>query len=252
MRRVSSLLIWIGITILVLGWLPFLCLVRVFDRDPVRYRTGKCFRRLGLAISRVNPNWKVNVEGHLNVDDRAPYVMVCNHQSNADIPVVSNLPWEMKWVAKKELFKIPVLGLMMKLSGDIPVDRRNDGNKVGAFKRSVFYLQNRCSLMFFPEGTRSRDGKVRKFSRGAFELAIKEQIPILPLVLDGTRDCLPKDTWVFKPDVHVRLKVLEPVSVTGYGPGDAAKLADEVRDRMIAQLARWRGVDRNEVDGTIR
>lgn len=102
--------------------------------------------------------------------------------------------------------------------------------------------------MFFPEGTRSKDGRIRKFNRGAFELAIKQRVPVLPMVLEGTQNCLPKNSWVFDPGISIRLKVLDPVSVTGYREDEANRLADDVRQRMIDQLAEWRGVDHQDVD----
>jgi 1-acyl-sn-glycerol-3-phosphate acyltransferase len=104
---------------------------------------------------------------------------------------------------------------MMKLAGDIPVDRGAGRQKLSTIKRCIFYLRNKTSVIFFPEGTRSRDGRLYRFSKGAFELAIREQVPVLPLVIDGTHGCLPKSSWVFKPDVHARLTILDPVPTTG-------------------------------------
>lgn len=248
MRRATSLIIWSTISLLILVWLPLLVLVRVFDRDKTRYRTGYCFRRLGKWISRVNPNWNVSLEGHEQIDDRTPYVMVSNHLSNADIPVISNLPWEMKWVAKKELFALPVVGWMMRLAGDIPVDRKQRKGQVTTFKRAIFYLRNRTSVIFFPEGTRSVDGRLNRFSTGAFELAVREQIPILPIVLDGTQGCLPKNSWIFEPDVYVRLRVLKPISTSKLTREDIPELVERTRERIAVQLAAFRNSDRKEVD----
>lgn len=102
--------------------------------------------------------------------------------------------------------------------------------------------------MFFPEGTRSRTGKLTRFASGAFDLAIRENKPILPLVLDGTQGCLPKKSWVFEPDVHVKLKVLKPISTDSYKKGESSELMRVVRAQMAEQLAEWRGVDITEVD----
>lgn len=248
-QRIKSLLIWTGIILLILFWLPLLALIRIFDRNPVRYRTGKWFRKLGYLISKVNPTWNVEIEGGENIDDRNPYVMVSNHLSNADIPVISNLPWEMKWIAKKELFGLPIAGWMMKMSGDISVDRSSSNKRIGVFKRCKYYLDKNISVIFFPEGTRSRTGKVNRFAIGAFDLAIREQKPILPIALDGTQDCLPKKSWVFLPDVHVRMKVLDPVSTAGMEKEDALKLVEDVRRSIAAQIAEWRGVPVDEVLG---
>lgn len=252
LQKLFSVLIWNGIVLLVLVWLPVVAIVWLFDRDPVRYRTGKVFRKLGFAISRVNPNWKISIEGHQGIDDRHPYIVVCNHLSNADIPLISNLPWEMKWVAKKELFNLPVLGWMMKMSQDISVDRQSSNKRIGVFKKCVFYLDQKCSVMYFPEGTRSRDGKLKRFSPGAFDLAIRENIPILPMVIDGTQECLPKKTWVFTKDVYVNLKVLPPVSTQGMDREDAVDLMMNIRRQMAEQLSEWRNEPIASVDSILR
>jgi 1-acyl-sn-glycerol-3-phosphate acyltransferase len=248
MQSVASVLIWCGVVLLIIFWLPLLCIVRLADRDPVRYKTGWLFRKLGHAISKVNPNWHVEIEGHEHIDDRHPYVVVSNHLSNADIPVISNLPWELKWVAKKELFEIPVVGWMMRLAGDIPVDRGRSASKVGTFKKCRFYLERNVSVMFFPEGTRSRTGKLNRFATGAFDLAIRENIPVLPLVIDGTQGCLPKDSWKFKPDVFVKLKVLEPIETTHLKKEDGRELMEMVRSSIVQQLAEWRSAPIEDVD----
>ncbi|HKL14888.1 MAG TPA: lysophospholipid acyltransferase family protein [Balneolaceae bacterium] len=249
-QKLFSVLIWTGIALLVIAWLPAMALVRLFDRDPVRYSTGRLFRRLGSAISRINPNWKITIEGEEEINDRNPYIIVCNHLSNADIPLISNLPWEMKWVAKKELFDLPVLGWMMKMAQDISVDRSASNKRIGVFKMCSFYLKNNCSVMFFPEGTRSRDGRMKRFSLGAFDLAIKKNIPILPLVIDGTQDCLPKKNWVFTTEAYVNLKVLTPIPTERLEGDDSMELMKRVRGEMLAQLSEWRNQPETTIDAT--
>ncbi|HLR31407.1 MAG TPA: lysophospholipid acyltransferase family protein [Fodinibius sp.] len=246
--RLKSLLIWIGIILLVLFWLPMLALRRLFDRDPAYYYTGKLFRNLGKAISRINPAWKIAITGHAGIDDRRPYVMVCNHLSQADIPLISNLPWEMKWIAKKELFEVPVVGWMMRLAGDISVDRQAINRRKETFRQARYYLERECSVMFFPEGTRSRNGKLNRFTNGAFELAVSESIPILPMVIDGTQNTLPKRSWKFGKAKHIKLKVLDPLETGGLGREDIGDLSNQVRSRIACQLAEWRGKRTMEVD----
>lgn len=213
------------------------------------YTTGRWFRRLGMAITKVNPSWRLHVSGETILNPRRPYVVVSNHQSHADIPLVSNLPWEMKWLAKIELFRFPVIGWMLKLAGDIPVDRNDRRQGVTVLRTAAHYLRGKCSVMFFPEGTRSHDGKVHKFNEGAFRLAIKERVPVLPLVLDGSYDCLPKHSWRFGRPADIRLKVLPPVPTENLHTGDTAALCEHVRQMIIAQLSQWRGVPAEEVDG---
>jgi 1-acyl-sn-glycerol-3-phosphate acyltransferase len=243
-----SLWVWFAVVALILVWVPLLALVRLFDRDPVRYRTGRWFRRLGVMMTRINPAWKVHVEGDFPDDPRNPYVVVSNHLSNADIPVVSLLPWEMKWVGKKSLFDMPVTGWLMKMAGDIPVDRRDKESRANVIVRSREVLAQDCSVMIFPEGTRSRSGRVKQFADGAFRLAIQAQVPILPVAVDGTADALPTKTWKFQGAHDIHLRVLPPVSTEGLGKQDVAALRERVRGMIVEQVAAWRGVTPEEAD----
>ncbi len=243
-----SLWVWFAVVMLIVIWLPLLATIRLFDRDPVLYRTGRWFRRLGIAMTKVNPAWKLQVSGYHVTDPRRPYVVVSNHQSQADIPLVSHLPWEMKWIGKAELFRLPVIGWMMHLSGDIPVDRgdRRSGARMLLQAKSV--LQQRCSVMFFPEGTRSPDGRVGRFNDGAFHLAIKAQVPILPIAIEGSYACLPKKTWRFGRPATILLKVLPPVETEGMTGRDVESLREKVRQAILTQVAGWRGESPEAVD----
>ena len=250
MNALRSAFAWVGIVLLILLWLPLMAVVRVFDRDPARYTTGRLFRRLGAAMTKVNPLWKVERSGRLPDDPRRPYVVVANHQSNADIPVISTLPWEMKWVAKAELFRLPVAGWLMRMAGDVPVDRGDAQSRATVLLRAKQVLDRRCSVMFMPEGTRAKDGRVRPFQPGAFRLAIEAGVPVLPLAIDGTANALPKDGWQFGP-VRCRVHVFDPIETAGLVPADAAALRDRVRAMIVAQVAAWRGVPPEAVDASV-
>ena len=244
----QSIWTWTAITVLVLVWLPLLAVIRLFDRDPAHYRTGRWFRRVGMAMTRVNPAWHIELSGEHPDDPRYPYIVVSNHQSNADIPIISCLPWEMKWVAKASLFKLPVVGWMLRLAGDIPVDRGDKTSRAKVLVHAKHVLEKKCSVMFFPEGTRSRDARVHGFSDGAFRLAIKTQLPILPLAIDGTQDALPKHSWQFGKAEAVKLKVMPPIPTAGLTTADTPMLRERVRKQIIEQLATWRQVQPETVD----
>ena len=245
---VRSLWIWAAVAVLIVGWLPLLVTIRIFDRDPVLYRTGRWFRRLGVAMTKVNPSWKLHIDGEPVPDPRHPFVVVSNHQSMADIPILSNLPWEMKWIAKVELFRFPFVGWMMRLAGDIPVDRADRRSGAKMLLAAHRYLQQKCSVMFFAEGTRSPDGRVGSFNAGAFHLAIKAGVPVLPVAIDGTSGCLPKRSWKFGPPLHIRVRVLSPVGTAGLKTNQAGQLRDRVRMMIIRQVAAWRTIDEAQVD----
>lgn len=248
-NSVRSIVIWSATIFLILLWLPFLAVIRLFDRDPVHYRTGFWFRRLGKSMTRINPFWKLDISGYTLTDPKRALVLVCNHQSMADIPLISNLPWEMKWLAKKELFTIPVVGWMMQMAGDIPVDRKAKNRRQNAIIQALAYLKQDCPVMFFPEGTRTPNGKVHRFSDGAFLLAIKAGVPVLPMAIEGSRECLPKNSWKFGQLNNIHIKVMEPVETKGMSKKDIPELRDRVRGQIIDQIAQWRGVYPEEVDG---
>ncbi|MDX2127811.1 MAG: lysophospholipid acyltransferase family protein [Chloroherpetonaceae bacterium] len=251
MLVLQSIFVWLACTVAVLIWLPLLALVRLFDRDAAHYRTGRFFRLIGVLICKVNPAWKLTISGVKINNPRNPFIVVSNHQSFADIPLISNLPWEMKWVAKIELFRAPIFGWMLKLAGDIPVDRKNKQSRADVLPKAAFYLKKHCSVMFFPEGTRSPDSRVHKFADGAFRLAIEHQLPILPLAVDGSSNCLPKHSIKFGRADNIRLKVLTPIETKGLTEKDATDLRDQVRHLIMSQIAEWRKVSVSEVDGLI-
>ena len=248
MSVLLSIYSWLVNGLLILVWLPLLAVVRLFDRDPAHYVTGRWFRRLGAIMTRANPFWKIEVSGEMPENPRNPYVIVCNHQSMADIPIISLLPWEMKWVGKAELFRLPIIGWQMRLAGDIPLDRKNRRSRVSVLIRAREYLHNRCPVIFFPEGTRSRDGRVGAFNEGALGLALKEGIPVLVLALDGTRDALPKSSWVFSQSGLIRLKVVGEIWPSAVKEADARSLTERARGMIIDQLASWRGCPAEEID----
>jgi len=111
------------------------------------------------------------------------------------------------------------------------------------------YLEQHCSVMFFPEGTRSIDGRVQRFADGAFQLAIKAKAAILPVALDGSFDCLPKKSWKFGPPLTIQIKVLPPVDTSSFTLDDVAVLREKVRQMIIQQVAEWRQAEPSAVDG---
>lgn len=244
-----SLWVWFAIGLLLVLWVPVMLVMRLIDRDPAHYYSGYALRIMGRLFTYVNPFWRIDLQGPFPDNPRNPYVVVSNHFSQADPPIIARVPWEMKWVAKKPLFDLPVAGWLLKLSGDICVDRSSKQSRAQVLVQAADYLERACSVMFFPEGTRSRDGRVHRFSDGAFRLAIKEGVPVLPLAIDGTHEALPKHSIWFNPDVEqIRVQVLAPIDTEDYEPEQARDLQRRVRARIIDQIARWRGVSPAEVD----
>ena len=239
-RYLRSAWIWAATATLVILWVPLLGAIRLFDRDPRRLRTGRWFRHLGPALAKVNP-WRIHVSGREHMAANQVYVVVSNHQSLADIPVVSFIKLDTKWLGKAEVFRFPLLGWMLRWAGDIPIDRSNRREGAKAMLQCARYLRQRVSVVFFPEGTRSPDGRVLPFNEGPFHLAIREQVPILPLVVEGSGAALPRDTWLFGGTQDIHLRILEPVPVDGWTIKQVPALRDAVRQKIVDELDRLRG-----------
>src|SRR5918996_160084 len=182
-QSVLSLWAWLVLVICILLWFPLLIVVLLltapFDRG--RYITGYVFRRIGPVMATLNPLWKFRYSGAGPENPRRPYVVVSNHESFADILLISHLPWEMKWLSKAELFRIPVMGWLMHLAGDVPVKRGFGPSAVEAMAKCREVLGSKVSVMIFPEGTRSLTRDLLPFKDGALRLAIDAGVPILPL-----------------------------------------------------------------------
>jgi 1-acyl-sn-glycerol-3-phosphate acyltransferase len=227
---VVSVWTWLVLGTCVLIWLPLLAAVRLVTLpfDPGLYWAGLLFRKIAVVVATLNPLWKFRVAGGLPADPRHPYVVVSNHESFVDILLISHLPWEMKWLSKVEILRIPVLGWDMWLAGDVPVKRGTARSAVMAMRRCREILADRVSVIIFPEGTRSTTDEMLPFKDGAFRLAIDAGVPILPLVVRGTRTALPKHGWRFgRSDAQVQ--VLEPVETAGLTLADVQSLKHRVR-----------------------
>jgi len=229
--------IWTASALLILLWTPLLGVIRLFDHEPRRLRTGRWFRRLGRALAGVNP-WRIHISGGENLIADQVYVVVSNHQSLADIPLIAHLKLDTKWLAKAELFRVPLLGWMLRMAGDVPVARSDRRKSAKALLQCARYLRQHCSVVFFPEGTRSPDRHVLPFNEGPFQLAIREHIPILPLVVDGSGAALPRNSWMFGSTQDLYLRILEAVSVDGWNIKQVSTLRDAVRQKIVDELDR--------------
>lgn len=198
-----------------------------FDRG--RYAAGRLFRLLGVAAVKLNPLWRFDTTGTFIRDPRRPYVAVSNHESYADIFLISHLPWEMKWLSKETMFRIPFFGWMMWMAGDIQVRRGERTSILEAMAAARDRLAKRVSVMIFPEGTRSRTEEMLPFKDGAFRLAVETGTPILPIAVSGTRSAMAKGTFRFQ-RARARVHVLDPIDVTGLTLDDVASLKQRTRE----------------------
>lgn len=236
-RRLYSTAFWVFIAlssvvafgVAVLVWL----VTAPFDRRRVILHQFTCL--WASLYTWVNPLWPVAIEGREHIARHEAYVMVANHLSLLDILVAFRLFRHFKWVSKEENFKVPFVGWNMRLNGYIPL-RRGDRSSVqrmmSACERT---LERGSSIMMFPEGTRSRDGSLGTFKLGSFDLALRTQRPVLPIVIEGTRNALPKRGYLLRGRHPIRLTVLEPIPPEQFGDSPH-QLAEQARSRIAGAL----------------
>lgn len=231
-----SIWTWIVLATCLILWLPILALIRVvtWPFDKGRYWAGYFFRQVAVVTSTLNPLWRFRVSGTMPADPRRPYVVVSNHESFVDILLISHLPWEMKWLSKVEILRIPVLGWDMWLAGDVPVERGTRKSALKAMRRCQEVLQRKVSVMMFPEGTRSETEELLPFKEGAFRLAVDSGVAILPVVVRGTREALQKHGWRFGRS-HAEVRVLAPVETTGLTTRDVPALSERIRKMIMEE-----------------
>ena len=163
--------------------------------------------------------------------------MVLNHNSMVDIISIYNLPLIFKWVSKKEVYRIPIVGQLLFAHGDIVINRASAKEAMQlVHTRGLEWLKKGASVSIFPEGTRSKDGEIHNFKAGAFVLAKDAGVPILPIVLDGTNTMV-RNGWLMNWRNKITIRILPPVSAEDVVNRDIKDVMTEVRDNMVATLA---------------
>jgi 1-acyl-sn-glycerol-3-phosphate acyltransferase len=171
----------------------------------------------------------VTVAGLDRIDTSQPHLYAVNHASAMDIPVLYvYLPFQFRIVAKKELFRYPFMGWHLKRSGQVKVDQQNPGKSIGAMKSAVKTLQSGMPLVIFPEGGRTPNGQVRAFLPGAFFLAIKAQVDIVPMAIVGSYELLPMNTFHIRPR-QMQLLVGDPIPTKGFTLRDMEVVSEKVK-----------------------
>ena len=185
-----------------------------------------------LWVSRV----KITVSGGEKLDSGRSYIYMANHQSNADIPLLlGRLPVQFRWLAKAELFKIPIFGRAMAGVGYISIDRSNRKSAFTSLEQAAATIRNGTSVMIFPEGTRNRDGKLLPFKKGGFVLSVDSGVPIVPIIIRGTRDIIPKGHLMIRP-APVTMEILDPVETADYTRKTKDALLERIRTIFVDNL----------------
>lgn len=188
----------------------------------------------------VFPKFRLRVLGRENIDRRGTYVLVSNHQSAGDIPVMFALFRHFKFVSKHQMFRVPFLGWNMFLNRYVRLVRGNHRSVAVMMATCRRWLDRGVSIMMFPEGTRSRDGAMLPFKAGAFILAHEAGVPVVPIVVDGTLDALPKDGILRGRRAHdIRLRIGAPIDSRSFA--DDRALLEAVRATMLRMQGEIRG-----------
>lgn len=240
MKFLISILIWIAGAFITASAFIVSLVIKIIPlpiRERERLVHAQCFWWSDALIA-LNPFWKLKVEGLENIDHGKTCVIVANHQSLADIIIIYQMRTYFKWVAKKELLKVPFIGGLLWVNNHVMISRGDFGSIKAVYRQAAEWLRKGVSMLFFPEGTRSDSDEMNEFQNGAFKLAIKEKKPILPVFIGGTREAIPKGGWVFKAKVSGRLAILPPIDTAGYKHADYSKLRDLVYQKLQQEITR--------------
>lgn len=234
----KSLIVWfIGIVFAVITFpitLIVWLLVLPFDRDKKIIHWFLMYE--SLILSYLIPIWSIRIEGRENAIKGKTYIIISNHQSLLDILLLNCLRYRYKWISKIELTKVPVIGWYLKMADYIVINRGNEESKIEMLEKSYTFLKKGISIMIFPEGTRSLDNEIGFFKRGAFQLALQANLPLLPVLIDGTGGILPKHGLIFGSGHEIRIKVLDPVYPDSFGTDNPENLALKLSSLMTSEL----------------
>jgi len=190
----------------------------------------------GSLYTWMNPAWPVKLVGREKIRDGVTYVMIANHQSLLDILVLFRVFAHFKWVSKIENFRIPLIGWNMWLNRYIKLKRGDRASVIQMMQECRKTIANGNSIMMFPEGTRSPDGRLRGFKTGAFDLAKTERVPILPIILEGTANALPKRGFVLQGRHPIRITILDAVTPESFADESVDELTARMRELIASHL----------------
>lgn len=228
MVRTSIIILW---TILVTAFMSIMAILASFitEGGDTPHKVGRIWAKCILALSNI----KVTVKGLSNLDPGGPYIYMPNHMSNLDIPVLqAYLPVQFRWLAKAELFKIPIFGYAMKRAGYISIDRSDRKSAIESLNTVAKIIRDGVSVVIFPEGTRSSTYDIQPFKKGGFFLAVDSGAPIIPVIIHGTGRIMPKKQISIKPG-NVTLEILKPIESSDYTRKTKNDLIKKVRHVIL-------------------
>jgi len=234
MRLLRSIFFY---TILLISTIVFgtSCIIGAFVHPTWPTWAAKAWGRVNLWAAGV----KVRVTGGEELDPHSPYILTSNHQGWFDIfAALGYFPIRFSWLAKEELFKLPIFGRAMLAAGYIPIDRSDRRKAMISMNHAAEKIREGTSVFIFPEGTRSPDGVIREFKKGGFVLAAKSQQPIVPISISGSYRILPKHSWIIQPG-EIRIAIGRPVLTNGVDARSRDILMQTVREAIRSNLTAY-------------
>ncbi|GAB6089497.1 lysophospholipid acyltransferase family protein [Spirochaeta dissipatitropha] len=235
---IVSSFVWLFCILIAIPLFIIACLLLAvsypFDRQKKLLHQYSCL--WASIYTWINPFWKIRISGRENIRRGETYMIVSNHQSLVDILVLYRLFKHFKWVAKKELFSIPVFGWHMRLNSYISLNRSDRRSQFEMLKTAIKTLKNGSSVVIFPEGTRTPDGNIQEFKEGAFVIAKKAGVPIIPVVIDGSYTSMPKKSFIMRKRTHIQVRVLPEISREAVAEMDTSELSQKSFELIKANL----------------
>ena len=237
-KRIGSAFFWSFIVVSSLVLFPIAVLIWAlslpFDRRKVVLHIYTCF--WASLYTWLNPVWSVSVSGREKIKRDEAYVMVSNHQSLIDILLLFRIFKHFKWVSKIENFRVPAVGWNMSLNGYIKLKRGDRESVKEMLSECRKTLAQGNSIMMFPEGTRSKDGRLQAFKPGSFELALETHRPILPIVIEGAAEALPKRGLVLSGHHEIKIRILDPIPYEEFANHSVSELTEMARTEIADAL----------------
>ncbi len=236
MRRAVVLVNYVLSTIILSTFALF---VALFDkREETIHRIGRFWAKLHLSLAGID----ARIEG-LERLGSPPYVFMCNHQSALDIyALMTGLPLSFKWIAKRQLFRIPLFGWALRKAGYISIDRENPREALKAIEEAARKIREGMNIIIFPEGTRSADGELLPFKKGGFTLALRAMVPVVPVGIYGSSSLQPKGSFIPRRKGVIYIHVGEPVILEGMDRSKKTGVMDDVRRRIEGLMAKGEGL----------
>jgi 1-acyl-sn-glycerol-3-phosphate acyltransferase len=232
--RIFTIWCWTGCGLSTAFWATVSILGSLLSRNGrIQHFCMRRWSRDNLWLSRA----RIEIEGMEHIDIVHPQLLVANHSGLHDIlALAACLPIQFRWVAKKSLFRVPFMGWHMRRSGYIPIDRDHPRDAVRSIMAAAQIIHDGVNAIAFPEGTRSRNGDLGELHSGAFALALKTGVPLIPVVLEGSYRVIMPKTLQVNPGAVIRIKIDAPIDVSRYGHAEKHRLMNDVFQIMSRNL----------------